>query len=322
MTVFFAGNEFECLTTFNGTVTTDASVALSGVNRAGIQFTGATQSGRAEFSAQTEGWWHFRYNRAVTGAAGTDTVASLRNSTDQALVNFTSTRNSVTSHFVSILGATAVAFPGGSTFDVDIHFKVAASGGFVKVYVNNSLLTESSGNTQLASGAQSISRFFMTAPVSGSLFPIARYSQLLGSSFSTLGSRVHTLGFSAGSVNDWIGAVTDINDTSNTPATLISADANNEEVLMAATDISSISSGNSITALVVSSAARAVSGSPVTNLIGRVKLGSTTYDLGSAVTLTDGFLPVLHILGLDPSTSAPWVASDINSAEIGLQAKT
>jgi hypothetical protein len=319
MTVYVAGSEVEIFDSFSGTVTTDSSVAISGINRAGVQFAVTGQNGIINFAAQTEAWVHFRYNRVTNGAAGLDTVFAIRNAANQNVFRINTNRATATDSRVQILSQSEVSLAAGNTFEIDVHFKIDED-GFVNVYSNQVLVASFTGDTRLPSGDQNASRLTMNSPGTTSVFPTVRFSQILVSSLPTLGARVHTLPLTAGSVNEWIGSVSDINDSSNTPSSLISTNTDEAEILMAAGDISSINTGNAITALVMSTASRALGGAAVTQQIGRVKLGATTYNMGSAVALSDGFGKVQHILALNPDTTAAWEASEINGAEIGFQA--
>jgi hypothetical protein len=326
MTVYVAGSEVEIFSTFNGSVTTDSTVAVSGINRAGVNCLGIGQTGLIEFSPQDEGWLHFRAARIGTSATGGEAsreILRLRNSTDQNLFRLWALSGVTNSFEAQILNLTVVPFTnGGGGSDYDVHFKIAETDGFVRVYRDQTLVTEFDGDTRLPSGAQEVGRISISgsARLTSGAATNAAFSQFLVSELPTLGARVHTLPLTAGSVNEWTGSVSDINDSSNTPASLISTNTDEAEILMAAGDISSVATGNAITALVMSTASRALGGAAVTQQIGRVKLGSTTYDMGSAVALSDGFNKVQHILALNPDTTAAWEAADINGAEIGFQA--
>ena len=327
MTTYVAGSEVEILSSFNGTVSTDSRIAVSGVNRAGFQFVGTGQTGVLNFTGVTEGWFHFRA-ASINNDAGVANVvqatARLRNSTDQTLVTFNRGTQTLTQWQVQILSQPVVEVSGNEA-DWDIHFKIDPTVGFVRVYRNQALVTSFEGAVQFASGTQEVSRFFMTSvsALSGISTRATGYSQLLCSSDPTLGARVHTLPLSAGSVNTWAtGTVTDINDTADTPGTFIATDTNGDEILFEMGDISGLLAGNGIRALVMSTSSQTLGGSPVTNQRGRVKLGATTYDMGAAVAPGTGFKRVQHILDLDPATTLPWVVADINAAEIGLKAET
>jgi hypothetical protein len=326
MTTYVAGSEVEILSSFNGTVSTDARIAVSGVNRAGFSCNGTSESGVLDFAGLTEGWFHVRMASLTVNVFVSNFInntAFLRNSTNQNLVTFARGSQDLNSWRVQILSEPTVTISGNEA-DWYIHFKIDPTVGFVRVYRNQALVTNLEGAVQFASGTQEVSRFTMsgiTATTPGS--QATGYSQLLCSSDPTLGARVHTLPLSAGSVNTWAtGTVTDINDTANTPGTFIATDTNGDEILFEMGDISAITPGNGIRALVMSTSSQTLSGSPVTNQRGRVKLGATTYDMGAAVAPGTGFKRVQHILDLDPATTLPWVSTDINAAEIGLKAET
>jgi hypothetical protein len=323
MTVFMAGDEVELFTSFNGSVSTHSKVIVAGVNRAGFSFFGSGQSGTVDFTPQTEGWFHFRMGLIGSNTNNSEAnreTAFLRNSSGQTIFRLWSSTRSE-NYLAQILNQGLVAAPsfGG---DWDVHYRINAVDGFVRVYFNQVLVTQFDGPVQFASGDQSVSRFLMlgfNTNLGGAC--TVGYSQLLSSDLPTLGSRIHTLPLSNGSVNEWDGVVTDINDTSNTPATVISTGTVNEEVLFVAGDVSGINSGNGITAVIISTASQAVTGSPVTRQRGRLKIGSTTYDMGDAVVLGNGFTRTQHVLATNPETLSEWLLADVNAVEIGLRAE-
>ena len=322
MTVFFAGNEVELFTSFNGTVSTNANVAISGVNRAGVSFLQLSQVGVINFPEQSEGWVHFRHSRINAVARTIRTPAlSLRNSSDVSLVDLRAYASNANDAWVSIRGGADVALPTGSVRDVDIHYKIAASGGFVKVYADGVLITEVSGNTSLSSGAQTVSRMRMAGLDDQNIGTSQNlFSQFLVADTPTLGARVHTLPLTVGATNQWDGTPANVTGTASAGA--ISETTADEEISFTAADFGvALQSGFALEAVVLSSYAQALSGSPVTKVQGRSRIGGTPYSSGGLITLASGYALAQQVMAINPATSASWTVAEVNAAEFGLQAK-
>lgn len=344
MTVICAFNEIDGLTTVSNASRLEVSTSttygvITGVSRAafGSDLNNLSMT-RDLGQVVTEGWAHVRlYPRndyPGTGSNAGNLFSLLDENNSVVAAIYADSQGSAVNPFLplgirvnGVGGLSAILFSAGTgssnLLDIDIHFRVADSGGFYRVYFSGALVYEFLGDTRPTASTGIRTVQFDTRGCNSSSVPDHTYfSQVIVSTSSTIGARVHTLALSAGSVNDWTGAVTDINEPTDSPASLISTATNGAEILMAAGDVSGLLTGNVISALVMSSSAQAVIGSPVTNLAGRVKLGATTYDLGTVAPLVSGFRGVQHILGTNPATALPWQIADVNGAEIGLQART
>lgn len=324
MTIYLAGNEVEILTNFAGAsapvATTSSDVAIAGVNRAGFELSGVSAADAVLSSPITEGWVHVRIGAntgSSVGAVSTD-VFALKNAEGQNLVRIYDP-NSGTTFSVQILSGTVISGLGPG--DYDIYFKLSATVGACQVYREGALITEISGNVQFPSGTQSLSKFTFrgrSATVPASL--TSRFAHLIVANTPTIGARVHTLPLTVSTPNNWTG--TPANVTGTASAGTISETTVNDEINFSAADFgTTLQDGFGIDAVVISSKAQALTGSPVTRLQGRSRVSGTPYDVGGSQLLGTGVSPVQHIVGVNPATSTAWTVATVNAAEFGVQAK-
>lgn len=343
MATFLAFSETEALDSVTAGITnvTTGNAVVAGVNRAGIQLVNQAIALATLESVLNEGWVHARVvPRNSTSIAGSlaDYLFGIVDENNNIIAGFyqNNTTNGATIFWRAVyfgdplIGTggsepttgVLIGTPTGAAYDVDIHFKIADTGGFIRWYVDGTLVREFLGDTRNGTSANIAKlRFRALGNSTGADFRHwLQFSQVIVSDEPTIGARLHTLELSAGSVNQWTGAVADVTAADWTPATLISESTPGEEILFAATDMAALNPGNEIKALVLSQSALSFSGSPVTKLRGRAKLGSTTYN-GASKTLTNGFAKVQHFFNTDPSTSLKWTRTALNSAEIGMMAE-
>lgn len=343
MTIFAACSETEGLDTVGAetsNVTTGAAV-VSGVNRAAINLYNRNASTITLSSGLNEGWLHARIvprqGSASSNLSNVDYILSIRDGSGNIVAGFyQNDNNSIgmdwwATYFGDPSIGTAnttttgvfIGVPSGA-YDVDLYFKISDTVGILRWYVNGSLIREVTGDTKPGSSTTIDSIRIAACGATGSAASqnSITVSQIFVSDLPTIGGRLHTLPLSAGSVNQWAGAVTDINAADETRTTFMSEDTTGEQVLFAAGDVASLNSGNKISAVVMSASAQSLTGSPVTKLRGRVRLSGTDYTIGSDKTLSTGFQPARLIADLNPATGLPWTLAEVNAMEIGFQALT
>lgn len=341
MTIYAAFNETEALNgvTADVTNTTTGACVIAGVNRAAVQLVNGAIATANLNAPINEGWVHARVvprNGSAISGSSADYFLAIVDSDGNRIAGFY--QNNTTNG--SVLGWRAVYFGDplvgtgssepttglflGTTsnvgYDVDIQFKIANTDGFIRWYVGGSLVREVTGDTQSGSSSNIGSLRLRSLGTSTGASHYLQISQVIVSDEPTIGARLHTLELSAGSVNQWDGSITPVVDTTHDVTTVISEDTVDQEILFACSDVASISSGNEIKALIVSSAALGLPGSPVTKLRGRARVAGTTYN-GAEVTLSATFGPVLNIFDTNPATGAKWTLSAANGAELGFQAR-
>ena len=342
MTTLLAFSETEALDAVLSGVSniTTGNAIEAGVNRAAIQLVNQAVALATLDTPQNEGWVHAkvvpRNGSSISGSLA-DYFMAIVDGNNNIIAGFyqNNTSNGASIqwravYFLDPLIGTGgnepttgllIGTPTGGAFDVDIHYRIADADGFIRWYVNGSLVREVLGDTQNgASTVISKVRFRALGTSAGTTAPHwLQFSQVIVSDEPTIGARLHTLELSAGSVNEWAGTIADVTGVADSPLTFIQETTIGDEILFAATDIAAINSGNEIKSLVLSQSALAVPGAPVTNLRGRVRVGGTTYD-GATKGLTSGFAKTQHFFELNPATSAKWTLAQANGAELGMEA--
>lgn len=321
MTVFLAGNELEILTYVSGAAavaSTDANVAIANVNRAGFSIANGGVSSVQLPSNRTEGWMHCQFHRDGAFGGTTTNAIALRNAEGQNIFRIVCEPSAVATTSYALLTASPVSI-GLQTFAVDVYWKISATVGILRVYVNGSLVGEVTGNVQFPSGTQSVNNIYLQGP-QGNATTTCHYSNIVVADTPTLGARVHTLPLTVAATNNWTGTPAGVTGTS--VGTAISETTANDEISFNAADFATtLQSGYAIDAVIISSRAQALTGSPVTRLQGRSRISGTPYDVGGSVLLGTGFAPVQHVIAQNPATATSWTVSGVNGAEFGVQAK-
>lgn len=343
MTTFLAFSETEALDAVLSDVVnvTTGNAVIAGVNRAAIQLTRQAIALASLDTPQNEGWVHAkvvpRHSFSIAGSLA-DYLMGIVDGNGNIIAGFyqNATSNGATINWRAVyfgdpnIGVGGndpttgllLGTPNGEAYDVDFHFKIADIDGFIRWYVNGSLVREVLGDTQNGTSTViSKVRFRALGNSSGTDFNHwLQFSQVIASDEPTIGARLHTKELSAGSINEWTGTLADVTGPAHTPTTYLQETTPGDEILFAATNMASVNSGNEIKALVLSQSALAVPGSPVANLRGRVRVGGTTYD-GPVKALTPGFAKTQHFFPVNPATGLKWTLAQVNAAEIGMEAQ-
>lgn len=322
MTVYLAGSEGDIFDTFAGAATTNALVTISGENRAGVVFLGSSQNSTATFQALTEGWVHFRFGRSGTTGVGAQSqdFLRLRNAEGQNLFKLTCSSTTTVSTY-TILSQSAVS-TGVSSGIIDVNFKIAETDGFVRVWLNNVLVTQFNGDTRLPSGTQSISNLYASGINSASINFSAFFSQFLVSDMPTVGSRVVTLPLTVSAVNDWDGTVTNVTGTDVSGIdNAIKEQVIDQRIRFDVANVASIASNEFIGSVSMSASALAELGSSVTKIGWIAFDGATEVEAATSGTLLTTFSGNRVIMNTNPITTAAWDLSELNTIELGMKAK-
>jgi hypothetical protein len=344
MTTYVAFSEIEALDiipTGLSIVTTGVCVEAN-VNRAAIQLGEQAQIFHTFPTGINEGWFHSRM-RLRTGSASSnalnDYMMAILDENNNIIAGFYDNRNSSggVGHIPQLRATmfsdpnigvansdttgTFVLTPDTSAYLLDIYFRIHDTLGIIRWYVNGTLVREFLGDTQ--NGASSLIKKirFRTIGRNGDTTTSAtiQLSQVLVSNLPTINARVHTVALSVGSVNEWTGAVTDINGSENSPGTIMTEATIGEALIMAtANSAAFLLTGNEIKDVIISASALKLAGSLVNGLTGKVKIGATEYD-ADPKTLTTGFTSIQHKFALNPATGVQWTIADINAAELGIE---
>jgi hypothetical protein len=333
MTILFVGSEqeaFSLVGASNITLNTTSSYFQSAYSRGSIKIVGTSYAGTA-FNSQTELWVHdtVAFGVTVQPATSSSRIFRLVNSSSVECVKLTTL-----SGVPEINSVFRVGYWNGSsftylnspfvpsqntTYDIDLHVRIASFGGVVEFYIDGVLVSSFSGDTSaIGSG---ITKVELSSKNEDNTSYHTHHSQLIISTSTTLGMKVATLSVSgAGATSEWTGLYTDVSETVLSDINFISDNTNGDISTYAVTDVPAGGNFN-VGAIVVSARAeRGVTG--VQNLELGVRSGGANY-WGSPVTgLTTAFGPAQSILTTDPATGLPWTVANANAVEIGVQALT
>lgn len=323
MTVFFMGSEPEIFDTFNGSVTTHASVTIANQNRAGVAFLGTAQEATADFAAQTEGWLHFRFGRASADSYGAPVVVDTLKFTNvegQSLFKMPCATDA-NECSIGILGQTAISL-GVSSGVLDVNYKIAEIGGFVRVWLNNILFTQFNGDTRLASGTQSVSNMALKGLTGFAFSNNAYFSQFLISDMPTLNAKVITLPLTVSAVNEWDGTPANVTGTSNAGIdNAIKEQVINQRIRFNTANVESIAINEFIGGVSIHARALAEIGSPVTKIGWLTYNGTTELEVGTTDTFSTTFSNATMNMPVNPHTTNAWTLSELNAIELGIKAK-
>lgn len=320
MTVLFACNEQEGFVTVGAP---DFSTSLTNHDPAftngalGLKEQG-TETLTGDFTATADIWFHALINMASTFSASGSIVRLRKGSvqivriraigTNPGTLNFEYWNGSAWIIIAAAIAAVDVLQ------DIDIHCKIAASGGQFTLYQNGNQIAEFTGDTTL-SGANNVDNFIL-----GGSFSRSYFSQLLVKDSNTIGDKVQTSQPTAdGALTAWSGSFADIDDAGlNEDGTLVGSSIADDESSYVIDDPVAIG-GKSIEAVVhVARASRDATGPQ--NLQLTTISGGTSYP-SSSFALELGLAPYQNIRSVDPDTSAPWTIAGASNALMGVKAK-
>jgi hypothetical protein len=229
-------------------------------------------------------------------------------------------------------GSTFATAYSGTTFSaaystlniVDVHLKIASSGGLFEVYHAGTLVSSFSGDTT-ANGSNLI-RFIRLG--SGTSNGLKRPSGIIVASESTIGWKAQELYPITGTQDHsgWTGDFSVLDDYgwSVTKSDSAFANSNNATSSYVTSDTHASVSTLVPAALVVSARAFNTVDSSVTGLELGVSIGGTYYGSGVTDTLTpeDGDTPLQHIFTANPSNSSAWTHADFDALQLAIRAKT
>lgn len=320
MTLYLAGNEVDICSAFTGSVTADGNVALSGINRAGLRLDSWGQSADIPLpSALTEFWFHIRlYKFGFTFSGSGNDFLLLRNAEGQTILKFYGDRNSSTITATAVSGETFTFTLG--TANIDVQCKIGASGGILRVYIDQVLVYEKLGAVQFASGTQSVANLQLVGISINTGFGIM-FSQVVFSSLPTLLAKVYSLALTDGTENQWSGVTANVQGTDYTDlANGLKENVASEQFLFAAGNLPTLGATEYIDGVCLHASSLYEAGSAVTKVAPLLNNGTTT-NAGADHSLTTSFAQKTWVYSTDPFVSGAWTASAVNALQFGLRAK-
>lgn len=269
----------------------------------------------------TEGWLHFRFISRTLHLSTHYPIALLgQNGTIWGGLYMTGGSGSwqVNAHF---LGApVTIRAPGNGT--VDIHFRLHATTGFLNIYADGVGIYSFSGNTLGSSGITSIDRLRLQPADAATTLNSAHniLAEVLVSTQPTINAKVVTLNLTgAGALQQWGGAVGDINSATDADSTFIFESTPGDIATYLAADLPTLGVSEIITQVKMNFRANVEAGSPVTRVSPVMRIGGTNY-FGSQITPAGTVGKHSSVFNTSPATATAWTAAEVNGLEMGWRA--
>lgn len=271
----------------------------------------------------TEMWIHFRMN--IDGGSFRDNnwFHIVDSVTGQSLVF--ADPNSGTTTFKYYIGSSTINLPNtlthnGITQTIDIHYKIHATTGFVKVYVDGGLHTETGDTdtvgTLISPSAEKVRWTPPNVTTNSSVF-VAEYIVGDDAASSTVGLRLVDLPADGnGTHTAFTGVYTDIDEAQATPdAAFVSSSTGGQRETFTFPALPAGVPSNGIVEVGINSLG-------LVNTLSDYKhscyIGATDYDganVGAGVTLARHFT---NFTGTSPATGVNWTKAEVEASEYGL----
>jgi hypothetical protein len=323
MTTYLAFNEWTDVDGFPPITTQHSTTALNTWVRAGFRLhTNGTTSIPIGVSL-VEGWCHFRYTAASNNGFGnTDYKVSLQDVGGSSLAGVYTKGNNIDSWLSSVFTPEFIFGTGTVTKDVDLHWKIDATLGYIHMYLDGNLVSSFEGDTTTG-GLTAIDRIRFRGDLTNAQ---AQYqytvSEIIVSDTPTLGARLVSAGFDAdGAEIDWLGGFADINAYNTSDTTYISSSTNGEISTFTKPAIAALGADEFIGGVFLNFRLNTEPSSPVNNLSPVVRLSAVNY-FETAITPSAAISSARISIPLNPATGLAWELADVNSAELGVRADT
>ena len=208
-------------------------------------------------------------------------------------------------------------FSGGGV--IDIHWNIADSGGFYRLYLNGNLVTQFEGDTLF--GAMTGFDRAILGP-QGSFFNSQQtiyYSEVIVADEETIGWHLSTI-FPSGDGNSttWTGTFLDVDESSLNDGDFVSSALDDE---LEQFTCSNLPTSLDVKAFVITTRSRNVAVGPqnVQVSLRTNSIDFTSANLSISTSFTNGG-PIIY--DLNPDTSAAWTLAEIDAIEIGVISRT
>lgn len=335
MTVYLAFNEYEGLADVSDIATSSLAVPSSR-NRTGFALDNPTSAAITRdtitFTGLSEGWVHLNFylDHSTDSASALGKFFSIIDADDNEVVSFSRSGTGYADIYVTsaLAGSTYIGtrFETISTFDINVGLDTTS--GFIKIFLDNSLVYDLTGDTIQSTGGTTFDKLrFRSACVASGVRSDGRtvYSEVLVSDSNTLGAKVYTLTPEPGSINDWVsGTESDVDEAGVDDSNYIFTDTDGDQFAVdSSVTLSGVTSPTQYTALIQSYRASYDSGASVTQITPFLNdTTATNINYGTTTALTNGFVNYQEIWSTDPADSSDWTATKINNYEFGVRADT
>lgn len=321
MTTYWAGNEPEIFDSFSGTVTTNSNLAISGINRAGVQFAISSETASKTLEQNlSEAYVHFRVCRiqSVAVAQNFNTLFAFRNVEDVNLFRFEGRYTNTDLVFYGANNYTQT-FSASTGRNIDVYYKLDPTNGVFRFWLDEILQYEYFGSVQFSSGTQFGKKIFCGGVLASTF--LTGFSQFLISDKNTIYSKVYTLPLTQDTTS-WSGTTSNVTGTATaTTVNSISSNTANANVVFNVTDLPVLGNTQYIDSMILSSTALYELGSVSNTLTPLIKTTSNTDIIGNSVPLAYTFGSEQFVYNTNPETTLAWTRSDANNVRFGLIVK-
>lgn len=307
-------------------LSTSSSYCRSTYARCSISASGAFRYSAAFAGGTVTSCWmscYFGLNYAGTAGRFIGLVSSATGSSVKGLWIGTSsndpariTINKYDGSTMTVLATSSQGYYAGNTATVckiDVQLISYGASATVNVYVNGGLSVTFSGDVTV-SGVSNVD----AVAIGGIYSNYNGVSEIIVADVDTRSLSLMTMApASDGTTNQWTAAASDINETTNSDATVANTNTTNDVEQYNITDLPT----GTFAVVAVKAAARAAmsAGSTPTGLKLGVNSGGTQ-GLGSTKTPAVSFGLAEEIFSTNPATSAAWAQSEMNALQIELKA--
>jgi hypothetical protein len=204
-------------------------------------------------------------------------------------------------------------------FDLDIHILVDGTTGIFRVYLNEVLLLEFTGDTLGDTASFSRIEFNGFAGATNEMF----ISQVVAADEDTRGWVLQThQATGAGTTTQWTeGAYTDIDEADYSEADFLATNTNNHVDTFAAANINAAFGLYTVKAVGVAVGGAVDAAATPNDIQAVIRSGTTDYPSSSLGFTNDGSSQAKQALyQTDPDTAATWTQSGVNAMEFGVKA--
>lgn len=276
-------------------------------------------------AALTEGWvsvyWGGRSSSSVFTSRDIFSLI-LNNGSALCAIRYNATDGSLGGvvNFANASANTQIWGTGGNK-KIDINFKVHATTGFIYVYVDGVLMMSYTGNTVISASTSVTQLRFGNSANGGSLGTnTTSFSEVIVSDQPTIGSKVITRPFTAfGDVNQFAGAIANINAAASSDATFMSELTPTEILTLSSASIPTLAGGDVISAVFLNFRSNYEPSSPVTKFAPLVRKSGINY-VSTAISLSNTVTPYQQRWDTDPATGSLWTEAGVNAIQLGFRA--
>jgi len=208
-----------------------------------------------------------------------------------------------------------------TVYKIDIHCLIHDTTGRFAFYIDDILIEEFIGDTNLYASSQ-VDNLKLTGPqASHSAARAVHFSEVVVADEPTIGWRVATIVPDAdgNTVGEWTGGWADVDEITASDADNLNSTASNDTETMGATNLSTPAAALvEYVAMVLQARVKDDAGSSPLQFQFIVRTGGTDY-FSSTIALGSSYSHEENVWAVNPGTTNPWTASEIDAIELGVE---